>query len=333
MKKFIKRLILLLIILGCLIGIYYYKDETVKQIQSISENLNNLEILGFTENNNEIYSQAEIEEIINSTQNNVNGEYKGKIDNYYYNQLNSNSKIIYRVFKDNIENLKTGTYDIRLPSKLEETLKQDGGQEKLNQDFQDAWDAFKLDTPEIYYINVKKMCLMTKTITRGLKVNYELYIQNQTNENSLADGFYSKQDVEAAMSKIQKVKEDIVKDIPNNDFAKVVYVHNWIIDNVKYDVSLNKADNSNIYGALVKKEVVCEGYAKALIDFIVERYGKQYAILQVGTGDSPLTIPFYEKCGFARSHSIPHFFTDNYDHPIYEDGVQLVDMIYLRRRL
>ena len=94
MKKFIKRLILLLIILGCLIGIYYYKDETVKQIQSISENLNNLEILGFTENNNEIYSQAEIEEIINSTQNNVNGEYKGKIDNYYYNQLNSNSKNI-----------------------------------------------------------------------------------------------------------------------------------------------------------------------------------------------------------------------------------------------
>lgn len=66
---------------------------------------------------------------------------------------------------------------------------------------------------------------------------------------------------------------------------------------------------------------------------VPEYQGKQYAILQVGTGDSPLTIPFYEKCGFARSHSIPHFFTDNYDHPIYEDGVQLVDMIYLRRQL
>jgi hypothetical protein len=36
------------------------------------------------------------------------------------------------------------------------------------------------------------------------------------------------------------------------------------------------------------------------------------------------------ECGFACSHSVPHFFTDNYDHPIYEDGVQLVDMIYLR---
>ena len=76
-----------------------------------------------------------------------------------------------------------------------------------------------------------------------------------------------------------------------------------------------------------------KGYAKSLIDFIVEKYREQYAILQVGTGDSPLTIPFYEKCGFVRSHIIPNFFTDNYDHPIYEDGVQLVDMVYLQRPL
>jgi len=75
-----------------------------------------------------------------------------------------------------------------------------------------------------------------------------------------------------------------------------------------------------------------KGYAKALIDFIIEKYSGQYAVLQVGTGDSPLTIPFYEKCGFVRSHIIPNFFTDNYDHPIYEGGVQLVDMVYLQRK-
>ncbi len=74
-----------------------------------------------------------------------------------------------------------------------------------------------------------------------------------------------------------------------------------------------------------------KGYAKALIDFIVDKYKEQYSVLQVGTGDSPLTIPFYEKCGFIRSHIIPNFFTDNYDHAIYECGVQLVDMVYLRR--
>ena len=74
-----------------------------------------------------------------------------------------------------------------------------------------------------------------------------------------------------------------------------------------------------------------KGYAKALIEFLVKEYGEQYSILQVGTGDSPLTIPFYEKCGFVRSHIVPNFFTDNYDHPIFECGVQLVDMVYLQR--
>ena len=75
------------------------------------------------------------------------------------------------------------------------------------------------------------------------------------------------------------------------------------------------------------------GYGKALIDFLASKYADEYSILQVGTGDSPLTVPFYEKCGFVRSHNIPNFFTDNYDHPIYEGGVQLIDMVYLQRCL
>lgn len=76
-----------------------------------------------------------------------------------------------------------------------------------------------------------------------------------------------------------------------------------------------------------------KGYGRALIEFIAEKYREQYCILQVGTGDAPLTIPFYEKCGFVRSHLVKNFFTDNYDHPIYEGGVQLKDMIYLRKQL
>ena len=75
------------------------------------------------------------------------------------------------------------------------------------------------------------------------------------------------------------------------------------------------------------------GYGKRMIEFIIQRYEGEYSVLQVGTGDSPLTIPFYEKCGFTYSHRIKNFFTDYYDHPIYECGIQLVDMIYLRRKL
>lgn len=75
------------------------------------------------------------------------------------------------------------------------------------------------------------------------------------------------------------------------------------------------------------------GYGKFMIEFIVEKYKDRYSLLQVGTGDSPLTIPFYEKCGFIRSHCIQNFFINHYDHPIYEKGVQLVDMFYLQRQL
>ena len=76
-----------------------------------------------------------------------------------------------------------------------------------------------------------------------------------------------------------------------------------------------------------------KGYGKAFVNFLVRTYREQYAVLQVGTGDSPSTIPFYESCGFRRHHLVKNFFTDHYDHPIYECGVQLVDMVYLQREL
>lgn len=82
-----------------------------------------------------------------------------------------------------------------------------------------------------------------------------------------------------------------------------------------------------------KPEYQGRGYGKKLIDFIASKYKEKYSVLQVGTGDSPLTIPFYERCGFVRSHIVKNFFIDNYDHPIYECGVQLVDMIYLQKKL
>ena len=69
------------------------------------------------------------------------------------------------------------------------------------------------------------------------------------------------------------------------------------------------------------------GYGRALVDFIADSFKGEYSILQVGTGDSPLTIPFYERCGFVRHHIIKGFLTRNHDHPIEEAGVRLVDMV------
>lgn len=76
-----------------------------------------------------------------------------------------------------------------------------------------------------------------------------------------------------------------------------------------------------------------QGYGKKLIEFITEKYSENFSVIQAGTGDSPFTIPFYEKCGFRKSHIVKNFFIDNYKNPIYEEGVQLINMIYLQKNL
>lgn len=83
----------------------------------------------------------------------------------------------------------------------------------------------------------------------------------------------------------------------------------------------------------IREDCQRKGYGTILINFVAKKYRGEYSILQVGTGDSPLTISFYEKLGFIRSHCIKNFFVDHYRHPIYEGGVQLVDMVYLKRNL
>jgi GNAT superfamily N-acetyltransferase len=75
------------------------------------------------------------------------------------------------------------------------------------------------------------------------------------------------------------------------------------------------------------------GYGKKLIEHISAYYAKACAEMLVGTGDVPSALRFYENCGFARSHVLENFFLDNYDKPMVEDGIQLKDMVYLKKRL
>ena len=76
-----------------------------------------------------------------------------------------------------------------------------------------------------------------------------------------------------------------------------------------------------------------KGYGKKLIEFVENKYKNDFDIIRVGTGDSRLTVPFYENCGFRRSYCIKDFFVNNYENPIYEDGIRLKDMVYLEKKL
>ena len=83
----------------------------------------------------------------------------------------------------------------------------------------------------------------------------------------------------------------------------------------------------------VSPESQKRGYGRMMISSIEECYRDSFHTLLVGTGDSPMTVPFYERCGFVRSHVVRDFFADHYDHPIFECGVLLRDMVYLKKDL
>lgn len=99
-------------------------------------------------------------------------------------------------------------------------------------------------------------------------------------------------------------------------------------------VVTNESDGTlELKNIAVYPEFQRQGLGKRLIAYIENEFCHEYRRLILGTGDSPLTVPFYEKCGFRRYGVIKNFFIDNYDHPITEAGVQLCDMICFEKEL
>ena len=93
-----------------------------------------------------------------------------------------------------------------------------------------------------------------------------------------------------------------------------------------------------IYGYEIKNMVThpCfqrKGYGGRLLSYVFDYYQKMCDVLFVGTGESISTTSFYKNCGFVFSHKVKNFFVDHYDHKIFEDGIQLVDMIYFKKEL
>lgn len=88
----------------------------------------------------------------------------------------------------------------------------------------------------------------------------------------------------------------------------------------------------------LKNIATCEkyqgkGYGTILINHITAHYKTNYRTMLVGTGETPGILKFYQNCGFEMSHRVKNFFTDNYDHPMFDGDIQLVDMVYLKKDL
>ncbi len=75
------------------------------------------------------------------------------------------------------------------------------------------------------------------------------------------------------------------------------------------------------------------GYGGAMVRHVCAYYAGAGRTMLLGTGDCPGILRFYEGCGFVFSHRIPNYFLEHYREPIFEDGKQLIDKVYLKQEL
>ncbi|MBO5349164.1 MAG: hypothetical protein J6A89_05030 [Clostridia bacterium] len=261
--KIIIVITLILFVYACYNVDYFKNNKYVVMVKAkISETMGTI-----TNNNGSLSSLIENYEPDN--EDNTVYEITDIQNRYYYNQLDENSKIIYAEILENVDKIKNGEDNIRISSKLSSLASSEDMQAELMNSFQNAWDAFRNDNVDIFYIDGSKMCLLTKTIKRGKKVNYEFYISKGKNSNYLIDEFSTSKQVDDAIMFVEKAENEILQTVTEkNDYHKIVKIHNWIIDNLQYNLQ-ESDNNSNIYGALKEKKVVCEGYArlfKSLMD-------------------------------------------------------------------
>ena len=185
------------------------------------------------------------------------------VDKYFYNQLEEESKTIYKAFESNKENMKTGTYKIELGSSFSDLLSQADGQDQLGKYYQSAIEAYTYDNPDVFYLSPNKMYLNIETTTKGKKVTYGVYINNGNEANYLIDEFSSKEQVNKAIQEIEKERNYILQNKRANTFDNINMVHDYLVDKIEYDSTISKANIYNIYGAMVNGEAVCEGYARS----------------------------------------------------------------------
>lgn len=183
---------------------------------------------------------------------------------FYYKQLDEYAKILYDEIKKNENQFKTGQINIDFGTRFNTLLNQPSGDTILNNAYQEAFNTFLIDTPGVFYIDITKIYLMIKSTTRGSTTTYEVSINNKENETCYNAEFGSSEQVASAIAKIEEIENSIISEAKGNTYEKVKYVHDWLVDHVEYDRSLSKANTYNIYGTLVERQVVCEGYARTL---------------------------------------------------------------------
>jgi hypothetical protein len=220
---------------------------------------------------------------------------------FHYNQLNSEAKKIYSAMYEMYTSgvFKTGTqnYDLSQNDKYvtqSELQSYTNGNTILKDAMNAARYAFYADYPEVFYVNFQKLNLR---VTKGNDDRYHAYIGSGNKANYYIEGFTNQEQVEQAITDfnnkvneiVAKVESTTVEEGKNPTTEKIKYAHNEIINNTGYRLESdctpgNEGFLGTPYGALVKQQAVCEGYARAL-KTVLDKLGINSILVQ-GTHQS-----------------------------------------------
>lgn len=191
----------------------------------------------------------------------------------YYYQLDIYGKMIYDRVYDNIEKLKTGTYVVNFDTLFNDLLHEEGGDAVLEEAFQFGMNALLFDHPEIFFLDITKMYMSTEITSFGPLKTYRVSIGSLEGDTYLSETFFNEQSVNMVTEMLETIKSNVRSTvIEGNTYDIVRTVHDYLIDTMDYDKSLGKDNIYNIYGALINREAVCEGYAKSL-KYILDDFG------------------------------------------------------------
>lgn len=206
--------------------------------------------------------------------------YKEPSENsFFYNQLNDTQKLLYNGLNDSKEYLKQGDYIIKYGNTFSDLLQTENGGEILGNDYQAAIEAFLHDNVDLFYLDVNKMYLNIETTTKFFKTTYNVYISPSQNSNYLNDEFSSKDQIQNSINAIEKEKNNIIAKLNGTDYQNIMFIHDYLVNNIEYDSKYNAIGSYSIYGALIEKKCVCEGYAKAF-KYIANAAGFECELMQ-----------------------------------------------------
>ncbi len=208
------------------------------------------------------------------------------LEGVYYDQLGEYAQLMYAQLYAHKEDLKSGVYNIEFDTTFNDLLHTNDGSDVLNQSFQLAVNALTFDHPEIFYIDVTKLYLLTELTTTAFSKTYRVSIGTKDGSSYLLDDFSTEEDINLAISHVEEVRALIKSSAIGNDVEKIKTIHDTLVNHITYFNENNIPSIYNIYGALVNQKSVCEGYAKSF----------KYILDDLG-------IPCVIVCGIATNSS------------------------------